>query len=188
MDDALKQLVTRLYQEKEVEVQPTYPRILVRLLPREQMSRGGIVLPEHHQNKPVHEGIVLATYTPFWKSLIKSNRENWDRKRAKFFAEIFNDKAKHQLVWIESPVKVGDHVIFPQMEIGITPVWVLDGGKGDYRLVPDDQVLAVLTYERQPVKKWLLETLNLDDSTADRLLEQATILQKDLASRTVSGR
>ena len=44
---------------------PNPPYILVRVLPKEHITEGGIILPETDQNKPVYEGIVIETWRPF---------------------------------------------------------------------------------------------------------------------------
>lgn len=201
--DALTEMVTKLYQETEVQVMPSYPRVLVRVLPKEQMTKGGIMLPEHQQNKPTHEGVVLAVYKPFWKTIIKSDRENWERHRAQILVEIRDGEGKLEAekVWIESPVKPGDHVLFPHMAIGIVPVWPLDDGKGDYRLVPDDQILSRLTYAQESTRDWLLGVVDLRPEAlkgesvdmmlaaevVDRILANADVIRKDVRAKAMSG-
>lgn len=179
MNEELQKLVTKLYQEAGREIEPLYPRVLVRVLPREQETKGGIWLPEHKQNKPALEGVVLKTYKSFWK--LFSETENEDHS--------FVTKKE----WVEPQVKVGDHVVFPSIEFNITPVWPLDDGAGDYRLVPEEHMMAVLTYEQQTTREWLFEVIAdcgsiIVDKKVDAILERAEVIRKDLKSLTVSGK
>lgn len=186
----LAELVTEEYLSHEIEVQPTYPRILVRLLPREQESKGGIVLPEGTaQNKPNLEGIVIRTYEPFWKVYVKSDRQVWEKNSSKVLA--LNEKQEIHKVWMEAEVKPGDHILFPVMEFGITPVWPLDDGKGDYRNVSEDVIQGIITYKKESDKEWIANTIRdcVDGKAiAARLLEKAHIIRKDLKPRTTSGK
>lgn len=185
MHDELKALVTKLYQEHGVTVTPTYPRILVRLLPKEQVSKGGIVLTDHQQNKPVHEGFVLVTYPGFF--------------RDKYVKDpLTEEREMIESTWIESDLKPGDHVLFPFMAQGIIPVWPLDGGSGEYRLVPEEQCLVKLTYTTKPLVQDLTdEFLSLagaekDPSLArdnvEDFLQRFEVVRKTQPSMTVSGR
>jgi co-chaperonin GroES (HSP10) len=63
-----------------------YPWVFVRVLPREQVRKSGIILPDIDQNKTVLEGIVLSTW------------------------------AEHELpngTKVRSECALGDHVLFP---------------------------------------------------------------------------
>jgi co-chaperonin GroES (HSP10) len=44
---------------------PNYPYCLTRVLPKEHMTEGGIILAETAQDKPVYEGIVIAVWKPY---------------------------------------------------------------------------------------------------------------------------
>lgn len=194
MHEELKELVTKLYKETGLDVEPTYPRVLIRLLPKEQISKGGIVLTDHQQNKPTHEGIVVATYKPFMKTITKTSRENWERRRASNLIEVYDgENLDSEHVWMKAPVEVGDHVLFPHMDYGITPVWPLDDGKGDYRLVPDDQILGLVEYHKERTKDWLLNFLKESegqkkDEVVENLLSKASVIRADFPSATLSGR
>ncbi len=186
--EQLAELVTKLYQETDATIQPTFPRVLVRLLPREQQTKGGIYLPEgEKQNKPVHEGVVLAVYEPFWQNVSKT--AEWEKRKSHHI--VLDEEDVIRKVWQECALHPGDHVIFPHMAYGIIPVWPLDGGKGDYRLVPEGEIQAVLQYEDVPLRKWLFDALeinnNLDSYMVDTLLEKANVIRKDLVAKTVSG-
>jgi hypothetical protein len=181
--ELLKVLVTRLYQECGVEIEPLYPKVLVRVLPREQATRGGIILPDGaKQNKPVMEGVVLKTYKPFFQKVyvesISWRKDDWDQ-----------EATYRQLVKCE--LQPGDHIIFPHMEFGITPVWPLDDGVGEYRLVPEPVVFGKLEYQTQDMRVWLsLQLARTQMSSlhqAEHILKVADVIRKDIASLTVSG-
>jgi co-chaperonin GroES (HSP10) len=194
MDDELKEIVTRLYQGKGIVVHPTYPRVLVRVLPKEQETKDGLILTDYQQNKPTHEAIVLEVYKPFWKTLVKSDRETWERSRPNNLVQLLeNGEVETEKVWIESPVKIGDHILFPHMALGIIPVWPLDDGRGEYRLIPDEHILGTVEYEKTPTKEWLIELISpyLDHPVPDvagMILERATVVRTDFPSKTISGR
>lgn len=186
MNDELTNLVTKLYQETEVTVKPMFPKVLVRLLPREQQTKAGLWLPDGAQNKPVHEGVVLDTYESFWYDIWKSKLHY-----VAITSPTLLDEDDHiQAIWQECAVKPGDHVVFPHMALGITPVWPLDDGRGDYRLVPEGEILGKLEYEKESTREWLIESalVGLLPDMADKLLAQADVIRKDLVSKTVSGR
>jgi co-chaperonin GroES (HSP10) len=67
---------------------PMYPWIFVRVLPREQKVGSIYMVEGPKQNKPMHEGIVLATWQPCQRPV------------------------KGKLVDLTPDVKPGDHVLF----------------------------------------------------------------------------
>lgn len=185
--EKLRELVAELHKECGVEIEPSFPRVLVRLLPREQKTRSGLYLPEEHQNKPTHEGIVLKVYKPFWQSVFKA--DDWLKVRSR--QALLDEKGRVKAIWQEAQVKPGDHILFPFAAFGIMPVWPLDDGKGDYRLVPEGEILAVLDYKKQTTRDWLMAQLNLEfglEDTVSTILEKAEVYRKDLPSLTVSGK
>src|SRR5882724_2341549 len=66
--EELQAVVNKYYENREIDLTPSYPYALVRVLPRSQLVRGRIWTPDK-ASKPIHEGIVLATFKPFWKQL-----------------------------------------------------------------------------------------------------------------------
>jgi co-chaperonin GroES (HSP10) len=188
MNEELRKLVTKLYKEAGVEVEPLYPRVLVRVLPREQETKSGIWLPDRQQNKPALEGVVLKTYKPFWKLFEITKREE--------LKKVGYEALEIKKEWIEAQVKPGDHVVFPSIEFNITPVMPLDAGVGDYRLIPEEHLIAVLEYKKETTRKWLFKILadhgsiriEEIDEQVDAVLEKAEVIRKDLKSLTVSGK
>jgi len=188
----IAEVVTREYKERSVVVEPLYPRILVRWLPKEQMSSGGIVLTDKDQNKPVHEGVVLAVYKPFWQRK-RSKMEPWMIEKSP--AIQMDEDGKVEMIWQECAVKPGDHVLFPHMGFGITPVWPLDGGTGEFRLVEEVHALSVVKYETEPVEAWLekllSEVFEAGDAdplnVASRILKEADVVRRGQTSKTTSG-
>lgn len=51
---------------------PKHPYILVRVLPKDHVTLGGIYLPDKLQNKPVYEGIVITTWRPYTEKRYKT--------------------------------------------------------------------------------------------------------------------
>lgn len=179
--EELRKLITKMYEETGAEVDPTFPRVLVRLLPKEQQTMSGLWLPDQQQNKPTAEGVVLKTYKPFTLSR--------GMARSKSAIELLDKPVE-----IKPSVGPGDHVLFSHYE-GI-PVPRLDGGRGDYRLVDEFAFQAIVRCERKPVKDWLVELFGhlLEDSvdevylkdTIDKFLTEADVIRHETA-KTLSG-
>ncbi len=193
--DRLRELATKEFEERHIEIEPMFPRILVRVLPKEQVSRGGIVLTDHEQNKPVHEGIVLRTYKPFWQ-VIRRKMEDWMVTKSPEVHLDENENVKR--IWQECCVQPGDHVLFPHMAQGITPVWPLDGGIGQYRLIEEGHVLSRLGYQESTPLQWLVGLLaecgdertfsyTEAEGVAIYILEHAHVIRKDQTAKTLSG-
>lgn len=189
--ELLRILVTRLYEECGIEVSPLYPKVLIRVLPKEQ-KKGEIWLPEGtKQNKPTWEGIVIKVYEPFFQKIYLSEAD-WVKDNP--------DPAVRYMQRVECALKPGDHVLFPHIEYGVVPVWPLDGGVGDYRMIPESIILGKLEYERETTKKWVTELLvsKLEDwesyrpedgeDLAEELLKRADVIRKDGVSLTISGK
>lgn len=129
LEKDLSKVCQRLY---EVAVggrllQPMHPYILVRVLPKEHKTEAGIWLADTAQNKPVYEGIVLATWQP-WEEEATWVLEGKSRKVTK----------KHVC-----SVQVGDRVMFPHFE-GLSMNEYLDDKY--YRLIRESSNQYQLPY------------------------------------------
>jgi co-chaperonin GroES (HSP10) len=98
------------------DLQPLYPAVLVRVLPKETISRSGLIyLPDEKVNKPIFEGIVLRT----WK-----------------------DKTVHvkdKPYRMTCPVSAGDHILFPHWSGEAVPMLPDSTNRlsfEEYRLIP----------------------------------------------------
>lgn len=89
-------LIMELYKDHHVEYQPLFPWVFVRVLPKTQKI-GSLWTPEKIQNKPQHEGVVLATWKPFTKEI------GYEHKNGMKFT---------RLLQMRSALSVGDHVMF----------------------------------------------------------------------------
>ena len=120
LEEKFAALAQEIYQKGSVRMKPLYPWLLIRVVPKEQQF-GSLILPDNdgaqRQNKPLWEGIVLATWPSHWGPRWRPARKT----------EV--DPTKE--VWKESELKVGDRVLFPHFA-GV-PVKYLDESK--YRLV-----------------------------------------------------
>lgn len=86
----------KIYKEHR-QMQLLYPWVAVMLVKKERTLESGIVLPEHQQNKVMHEGIVLETWRDkvVDRGVIHKNGERLTR------CEV-----------LHSELKPGDHVLF----------------------------------------------------------------------------
>ncbi|SRR6266403_930096 len=184
--ELLRVLVTRLYQECGVEVEPLYPKILIRVLPKEQ-KRGSIWLPDGKQNKPEWEGVVLKVYKPFYQKIYLSE--------ARWVADDPDPEARY-VQKVECVLQPGDHILFPHIEFGEVPVWPLDGGVGTYRMIPENIVTSKLEYTRQSVKEWVKKFFyeleeglpeSRYDYSVDHLLSSADVIRKDVVAKAMTG-
>ena len=135
-----------LERKVKINFQPMYPGVLIRVLPKEHISQGGIWLPDaKQQNKPIYEGIVLRTYNPY---RLKLDNGKW--------------------VTMVAGVDPGDHILFPHWSG--EPVPWLRGASGptsaddeEYRIIPARGFLSlvgmkdggepflILNYEKESV-------------------------------------
>jgi len=149
---------------------PKHPYILVRVLPKEHITGGGIILPETEQNKPVYEAIVIETWKP------------WDETREvkkRFESEIrgeyqLSDHTEFVTIHHECTVKPGDRIAFQHFS-GIAMYGYLDDKC--YRLIAED--------ERQGPNTNILGTIDYDGDydVAAQLRE----LTAKMGSVTTSG-
>ena len=195
VNDELQALVDKLYTEAPKRIHPMFPYVLVRELPRHRQA-GRIFMPGD-SNKVLHEGIVLDVFTSFWKAV--------DKKK------IGDPEIEGMFVFVESPVRKGDHVLY-QMYEGIPIEHVLFNSpyfkSRDYVLVSADPVgggrngIVGVVEGCEDTKKALIEALipsgecpwflmNLGEdevgAIADMLLDRFIITHEDQNSATFSG-
>ena len=185
-----------LERKVKINFQPMYPGVLIRVLPKEHISQGGIWLPDaKQQNKPIYEGIVLRTYNPY---RLKLDNGKW--------------------VTMVAGVDPGDHILFPHWSG--EPVPWLRGASGptsaedeEYRIIPARGFLSlvgmkdggepflILNYEKESVDQ-KLRTILVDlyndavegepseaafDHTISMIKKEFDIFVKVKASKTTSG-
>jgi len=147
---------------------PRHPYILVRVLPKEHITPGGIILPETDQNKPVYEGIVISVWKPYVEIRHVATKINGVNS-----SPIHTDEIK---IYHECDVKPGDRVAFPHYE-GIALGEYLDDKY--YRLIregtdqnnyPYCSVAGIVKYDGDK-----------------EILNQISELTKKLGSVTTSG-
>lgn len=99
-EKALNARASELYQQYEREWHPMFPWVIVRVLKKSHRTDAGLFLPEV-QNKTIHEGIVLAVWSPM--------------VMAKLGKLVDADRValNPDAVYYESSLKIGDHVLFP---------------------------------------------------------------------------
>jgi co-chaperonin GroES (HSP10) len=144
LQQQLADLCINIYLSGGERFIPLQPFILVRVLPKDMVSEGGIVLPNERQNKPVHEGIVLETYRPYEEEVVLT--EKWTDKRGNECSEEYIG-----ILHRECPLQVGQRIAYPHYE-GVPHKYLGD----DYVLVrqsadqikfPYCQVLGTLDNE-----------------------------------------
>lgn len=135
--DSLDQLRERVDAEYTIKAKPLYPRVLVRVLGKELMYKGTIIIPDspgqNMQHKPVYEGIVLAVYESKWiqhRTLMDDDAEDWPSGKGS--------------ILIEPIVKVGDHILFPHYEG--QKLYSTD----DVKFIPEHSIVGILEYTRKP--------------------------------------
>lgn len=166
LEELFAKLAQKIYEKSESRIKPTWPWVLIRLVPKEQ-RHGSLYLPDNAgaaaQNKPLWEGIVLETWEPHW-SRVRQLRDGTSFKAGE----------RSEEVWRQSDFKRGDRILFPHYA-GLPPHEKLDSNK--YRLVREwtfdtgGGALGILHYDCD--KKYLDEL--------DRLFV-------GLESKTLSGK
>lgn len=79
------------------QIQLLYPWVLVMVLKREQVLASGIVAPENNQNKPMHEGVVIAS---------------WETKIVERGTVSKEGVRLTRCEVLHSELELGDHVLF----------------------------------------------------------------------------
>lgn len=153
LEKKFAELAQEIYESGERRITPTWPWVLIRVVPKEQKI-GSIWAPDiagsKMQNKPLWEGIVLATWGERWTEFKGSLEET----------DVLVNVVKLQ----RSEFQPGDRILFPGWA-GL-PVSFLDETK--YRLVrewtfdPDGGVMCKVHYEGDKRYKETLDELFSD--------------------------
>jgi co-chaperonin GroES (HSP10) len=185
LEQEIDELALELFTTHETQFIPTHPWVFVRILPREQLYKGLIVLPDNKsQNKPVHEGIVLSTWLPFTHRWREQHNGEW----------IDCEKEIH------TDFEIGDHVAYPHWTGMPAPGW----DERYYRLVPEHTrthrgidmnavIYGKIEYAKESVRDKLMELTQDNSETsfyaiADIIMKEFDVVPKQQYSRTVSGK
>ena len=186
--NVLREAVDKFYSTRAVNLRPLPPYVLVRALPKSQKV-GSLWLPDK-QNKVIHEGIVLATFKPYWRVL---------HGTAQHDGEDYDEQ-----ILVQPSVKVGDLILFQHFEgipvehvIFRTPYFKTQ----TYILVGDDPnkeagrrgIIGVLEEAQEETSVLLAKVLeeNADanlEVIVDAIIERFVISPIEETSRTTSGR
>ena len=185
--DEVFEAAQRAYKSFHRRIQPIYPWVLVRVLPKEQQL-GKLWMPES-QNKILYEGVVLETWQPFDKLID---------------VHYVNDnplQSVEERMHIESCLNLGDHVIFPHFE-GMPVPYLNEEEKDAYRLIRETnsrdekcEIYGKLEYQ-EPIEEQIREyfgkyhsAMNWQeaDEVIKGLLRDFYVVRKTAEPRTTSG-
>lgn len=168
--EQISEVVERAYAENNIVVKPFYPNVLVRVLPRAQRSGSGLLHLPDKQNKVLIEGVVLATFKPFYQV---------------FKTERVGEKETVTRVLVEPQSRIGDHVMFKHWLGAPLEKWV-DGY--EYRLVSENEFESRLDYEKhEALTNWVTDVLHDQTEPVKALLSMAYVIPKDKGPLTTSG-
>jgi co-chaperonin GroES (HSP10) len=187
----IEDLVTQAYRECGLDVVPKRGTYLIRVLPKETVTKSGVILADmgnkDHQNKPNYEGVVLATFAPYEKNI-----------EAFMVRSVDVTGSERVVERVEPLLSVGDHILFPHYE-GI-PIPSLDLGTGEYRIINEESVVVVISYDAKKVDEklhdeicsWLeSQAMDVADFSTRELVEtireRFNVVSKDLQPKTLSG-
>jgi co-chaperonin GroES (HSP10) len=146
---------------------PLPPFVLVRVLPKDLVSDGGIILPNQQQNKPVHEGIVLETFRPYEEEVVLTTVA-----RSSAGHEIRTEEIG--IIHRECPLKRGQRIAYPYYE-GVA-----------HKYLGDDYVL--IRHSADQIKYPYCQALGILDYEGDKKIgQQITALMRKYYSITTSG-
>lgn len=185
IENQIDDLTVELYDNSDKQFIPQFPLVFVRVLKKEQ-KRGLIIAPEIEQNKPVYEGVVLATWgaKTFEHSKIDSDGNRYTKRVVR-----------------ESQFSIGDHVLFPHW-CG-APVNGLDDKL--YRVIKETEwdfskdggIIGVVRHaalDDQP-RGILLDIIEeqlgqspASAALANKIFERLILVDRDRPSLTLSGR
>lgn len=110
--------------------------VLVRVLPKEHKTEGGIWLAETSQNKPIYESIVIKVWEPY--------EEEFKVSATSTYNEVLGEQRYfYKTVTHKSSYKAGDRVIF-QHFVGLPLADYLDDRY--YRIVKESDILMPIDY------------------------------------------
>lgn len=183
---------------------PRYPLLLVELLPRSSKSSSGIIMPDD-TNKPVHEGVVLRTWTPWdkpvdslrfkdhghieWLATQHGQPESAWQSIAAAAKELIA-ATKNMFRWTESALKQGDVILFPH--------WAPKALETDSKvvLISEMDVMGVLKADTVATRAHLTQALSSDKFLitigkawmygADALLEEFIIVPRTALTKSGS--
>lgn len=169
--EGIDYMCQELYNRCGRHIQPKFPWVLVKVLPKIQQSYG-LILPQS-QNKIFYEGLVLETWAPFTIQQSKNNETI--------------------TTFRESRLKPGEHVLFPHFE-GMPVGEMLD--EREFRLVrevnnkdPEGrcEILAKMVYDSEPVRQRLLVRVGMSKEIVDDILDEFHVIPRGVETLTVSG-
>lgn len=215
-ENALDMQANALVASADRQLQLMYPWVLVRVLPREQVQNG-IVLVEK-QNKVSLEGLVISTWAPFYRATglpsacancnflteQASGQEDQFAMAVDLGARctlcqrlvidaIYNRPVK---VWTACDVQPGDHVLFPHW--AGSPIPLFDDRRYrviksvDWEETKDGGIFAVIDYEEpQDALSELLVAESLNSprvpDMVDAIRERFLLIDRNKPSVTLSG-
>lgn len=103
LEKKLSSICQEIYELGARQLTPIHPYVLVRVLPKEHITEGGIILAETAQNKIIYEGVVLAV----WKSYNEFRTKNYEGPPSMTETITIHHR---------SDLSVGDRVAFPHYE------------------------------------------------------------------------
>lgn len=163
LESMLSAIAGEIYLRGGHRLIPLPPFILVRVIPKELTSAGGILLPSQRQNKPAHEGIVLQTYSPY--------------QEEKVLHRVLPDGTKEEYIGHirrECPVQIGQRVMYPYYE-GVA-----------HKILGDDYML--IRHSADQIKFPYCQILGVVDYEGDLLIQaQICELMKKFEAVTLSG-
>lgn len=194
LETKFRETTQALYRASGRKIQPLYPWVLVRLLDRQQSYKGVIALPEK-QNKVVLEGIVVAIWRPFFKTL----RPAIAWKPRSLGPTTMAKEVMLSHVEMKSDLNPGDRVLF-QHWAG-QPVHGLDDQKyrfvreRDWSETKDGGIMAKVETETNAMEAFAahLEELSgaywhLDREELRHACERFLIIDRQAPSVTLSGK
>jgi len=174
----IAEMVEQMYRETDRIIEPLYPWVLVRPLPRSTVTQSKLIIMPEVQNKPNLESVVLVTWKPFFENVEKEKQ---------------NGQVLKVRVWNESDLKPGDHIVHPH-HVGL-PDSFLD--EKTYRLIREEDATCILHYhENEWLKDQLRDALKAGwdvevgwDQLMERIFENFDIVPKHgYQSLTTSGK
>ena len=117
----IDKLAQEIFANSERSFTPMYPLVFVRILKKEQITPAGVIIQEAEQNKPMYEGVIVATWQPRMVEKSKVD-ENGNR-----FTKVITER---------SAFEPGDWVCFPHW----TGTAAFGHNDKKYRLIKEREV------------------------------------------------